>query len=390
MTAAASGHAVVLSGGGGYGAYEIGVMRALFSGEAATARGVAVDPAVVTGTSAGALNAALMCSAPPGVDSLACLDYLEDVWLDEIAGDDCGTNVLRFRVNPLVLLRPACIEREQITRELTTDVEYLTDQFSARATQFATSEETFEQRLLDTFDASVLLSGDRFDQIVRDTVDLANIRRSPRALRIAATNWRTGILRVFTNADMSDRLGHRIVMASTAIPGVFETVEVDGEPYADGGLVMNTPLRPAIDAGAHVLHVVYMDPHASRIPLPRLRNTASTLYRLAVIALGSMMNRDIEIARRVNMGLDVAEGRASIGASVAHTAGAHLLLARLAEDHPISFKRLVIHRYHPHDDPGGAFRWLTFDRDLMVRMMERGYEDALVHDCEQRECLVDG
>ena len=388
MTASHGPHAIVLSGGGGYGAYEIGVMRALFSGEAATARGAGIDPAVVTGTSAGAFNAALMCSAPPGVDSLACLDYLEDVWLGEIAGDECGTNVLRFRLNPLVLLQPECVQRERITGELSQDVTYLTDQLTQRATQFAASDESFEQRVLDAIDASVLLSGDRFGQIVRDTVDLANIRRSSRALRIAATNWRTGVLRVFANEDMSDRLGHRIVMASTAIPGVFQSVEVDGEPYADGGLVMNTPLRPAIEAGANVLHVIYMDPNASRIPLPRLRNTASTLYRLTVIALGSMMSRDIEIARRVNLGMDVFEGRASIGASVAHAAGSHLLLARLAEGYPISFKRLVIHRYHPHDDPGGAFRWLTFDRDQMVRMMERGYEDALVHDCERRECLV--
>jgi NTE family protein len=388
MTPHGDVHAMVLSGGGGYGAYEIGVMRALFSGEASTARAAVVDPAVMSGTSAGAFNAALMCSAPPGVDALGCLDYLEDVWLEAIAGDDCGSNVIRFRANPLVFLQPACMTRERTGEELSKDVGYLTDQVAQRATQFIDSDEGLEQRVLDAFDASILVSGDRFGQIVRETVDLANIRQSARTLRIAATNWRTGVVRVFGNADMSDRLGHRIVMASTAIPGVFQTVELEGEPYADGGLVMNTPLRPAVEAGANVLHVVYMDPNVSRIPLPRLRNTASTVYRFAVIALGSMMSRDIEIARRVNLGLDVMAGRARVGASVAHTAGVQFLLARLAEDHPITFRRLVIHRYHPADDPGGTFRWLTFDRDRMVRMMERGYEDALAHDCEQRECLV--
>jgi NTE family protein len=388
MTPDGNAHAIVLSGGGGYGAYEIGVMRALFSGEASTARAAAVDPVVVSGTSAGAFNAALMCSAPPGMDSLGCLDHVEDVWLEAIAGDDCGSNVLRFRANPLVFLQPDCLARERTGQELTKDVGYITDQLAQRAARFITSDEGVEQRVLDAIDASLIVSGDRFGQVVRETVDLANIRQSPRALRITATNWRTGIARVFANADMSDRLGHRIVMASTAIPGVFQTVELEGEPYADGGLVMNTPLRPAIEAGANVLHVVYMDPNASRIPLPRLRNTASTMYRFAVIALGSMMSRDIEIAKRVNLGLDVMEGRARVGSSVAHTAGVQFLLARLAEDHPITFRRLVIHRYHPSDDPGGTFRWLTFDRDRMVRMMERGYEDALAHDCEQRDCLV--
>ncbi len=390
MRPGGSRHAVVLSGGGGYGAYEIGVMRALFGGESASFHGEPIDPTVVTGTSAGALNAALLCSAPPGTDSLAALDYLEDVWLHAIAGDErCSSNVLRFRGNPLTLLRPECVDAAQASAELAGDVQYLGDQFSARVARFADSSEALEQRVLDALDASVLVSADRFVGIVRETVDLDHIRRSDRQLRIAATNWRTGFLRVFTNADMSDRWGHSIVLASTAIPGVFQTVEIEGDPYADGGLVMNTPLRPAIDAGADVLHVIYMDPHADQIPLPRLRSTASTLYRLAVITLAAMMTRDIEIAGRINLGIDVLQGAAAPGATSEHAKGHHLLTSRQAEGRPATtYKRLAIHRYHPHDDPGGTFRWLSFDRDRIVRMMDRGYEDARRHDCSSNDCLI--
>jgi predicted acylesterase/phospholipase RssA len=382
-------HAVVLSGGGGYGAYEIGVMRALFCGDAASTGYRPVQPAIVTGTSVGALNAAMLCSAPPGADAVAALDFMEDVWLRAIPGDDCGNNVLRIRGNPLTLLDQDCRTNTRSTRELGRDAEYLTDQAAARATAFLDSTEALQQRLLDAFDASVFIAADRFASLVEETVDLENIRQSGRALRLAATNWRTGKVRVFSNHEMTDEAGFNIVRASTAIPGIFQTVEIDGEPYADGGIVMNTPLSPAIDAGAETIHAVYMDPTAASVPLPRIRNTASTLYRMAVIVFAAMMSRDIEIARRVNLGIDIVEGRESPDASGTHISSGYLLAARRHGGPPAKpYRKLAIHRYHPKQDPGGTLRWLNFDRDGILRMMDQGYADAATHDCSDRACLV--
>ena len=53
-------HAVVLSGGGADGAYEVGVVRALVSGRAAACAGGPIVPEVWTGTSIGSLNAAFL------------------------------------------------------------------------------------------------------------------------------------------------------------------------------------------------------------------------------------------------------------------------------------------------------------------------------------------
>ena len=55
-------HAVVLSGGGADGAYEVGVMKALFNGKAPRLPGGPVEPDIFTGTSIGAFNAALLVS----------------------------------------------------------------------------------------------------------------------------------------------------------------------------------------------------------------------------------------------------------------------------------------------------------------------------------------
>jgi predicted acylesterase/phospholipase RssA len=384
------GHAVVLSGGGGYAAYEIGVLRALCSGDCPVTNFRPIEPDVVTGTSAGAFNAALFCSLPPRASALAALEYVEDVWLRGVAGSDgCGNNVLRFRANPLTGTGVRCADTRRTAAEWSEDVEVLSAELAARADAFARSTSDLQQRVLEWFDAGLLLASDRFVALVAETVEAQNVRRSRRRVRIAATNWRTGELRIFANADMTDAIAHRVVLASTATPGMFPTIEIEGEPYADGAAVMNTPLAPAIDAGAHTLHVIYMDPHADNVPLARLRSTSSTLYRLYVIAQASMMNRDIEIARRVNIGIDVLEGRAAPEASEDAAKGHHLLAARArGSARPAPYRRIAIHRYHPHEDPGGPLRWLSFGRDQIERLIVRGYEDAAAHACDEHHCLV--
>ena len=40
------------------------------------------------------------------------------------------------------------------------------------------------------------------------------------------------------------------IMASAALPGIFPPVQIDGRPLMDGGVVNNTPITQAIEAGA--------------------------------------------------------------------------------------------------------------------------------------------
>ena len=40
-------------------------------------------------------------------------------------------------------------------------------------------------------------------------------------------------------------------MASGALPPGFPAIEIDGEHYWDGGLILNTPLRWVVDSEPH-------------------------------------------------------------------------------------------------------------------------------------------
>ena len=106
---------------------------------------------------------------------------------------------------------------------------------------------------------------------------------------------------LFDGEAIADRVGFRAMLASSAIPGLFPPVDIDGDPHVDGGLLMNTPLKPAVRLGADVLHVIYLDPAVARIPLPStLPSTVDTLYRATAILMADHINADIAIAARIN------------------------------------------------------------------------------------------
>ena len=63
------------------------------------------------------------------------------------------------------------------------------------------------------------------------SVDFDQLARAPIKLFITATNVRTGRGRVFRNAEVTPD----VMLASACLPTMFQAVEIDGEPYWDGG-----------------------------------------------------------------------------------------------------------------------------------------------------------
>lgn len=63
-------------------------------------------------------------------------------------------------------------------------------------------------------------------------------------LQVVATDIGAGRARVFSSGDLLPAL-----QASTAIPGVFPAVEIEGAGYLDGGIVDNMPITLALEQG---------------------------------------------------------------------------------------------------------------------------------------------
>src|SRR5262249_27972162 len=77
-------------------------------------------------------------------------------------------------------------------------------------------------------------------------LDFDRINAKEIRLSLGAVHVCTGELRYFDNHK--EEIGARHVMASGALPPGFPPVEVDGEPYWDGGVVSNSPLEYVLDS----------------------------------------------------------------------------------------------------------------------------------------------
>ena len=67
--------------------------------------------------------------------------------------------------------------------------------------------------------------------ILTESIDFDRLARSPIKLFVTATNVRTGRGRIFRNAEITPD----VLLASACLPTMFQAIEIDGEPYWDGG-----------------------------------------------------------------------------------------------------------------------------------------------------------
>lgn len=387
--------AVVLSGGGAYAAYEVGVMKALFNGESPSSGYLPVDAKVFTGTSAGAVNAAVMV-AWADEDLASSIRRLEDIWTNVISetSQSCGNGVFRFRGNLLRYLDARCIAANPARPfvELAEDSAFFARDWFERGIGFLSSNSSLENRALELLDVSSFISSDSFKQLIDEIVPLEAIRRSETVLKVVATNWKTGDVRIFGNDDMVDGIGHEALIGSAAVPGVFSPQYIEGEPYVDGSLVMSTPLKCAIEAGASILHVVFLDPDVKNIPLRRLQSTLDALDRALTINFAIKTKEDVATASWINDGLDAIERitrnhSVSNGDLRAFVRVASQVEEKLRLGKP--YRKLTIHLYHPSDDLGGGpLGLLNFKRDRMIDLVKRGFDDAVNHDCALSRCIL--
>jgi len=386
-------NAVVLSGGGADGAYEVGIVRALVTGRAGACAGRPLVPEVWTGTSIGSLNAAFLVGSADGRPEQA-VNQLEQLWLDRLARVSLldQSDGYRFRLDPTELLEALVHGRRPLDRlrDLAGDGVFVGRMLAHRALHFLTTTKSLGERLIETANLSAFVSREPFRRLLEETIRFDAIRRSPAALRVSATNWGSGQLRVFGNAEMTDTLGPLALMASTAIPGFFPTVEAGAERYVDGGVLMNTPLKPAIAAGADVLHVVYLDPDVRDIPLGPFDSILDTMYRMNLIGWAARLDVDIREVRHRNKLVAQRDVLRQVleRPAIRRAFGASGGLIEESLEATASWRPLTVHRYHPRDDLGGPLGLLNVRADRLRGLIARGEEDAAHHDCTASGCVL--
>jgi NTE family protein len=234
--------ALVLSGGGGRGAYHIGVFEALIE-QGWMADGGAPD--IIAGTSIGAINAAALASGHT-------INELKNFWLGMRT-----EKVHRLSDDLPLVTRPLLrfLLRSVLTSGPLDDAQTLPD-----AERNMSAQGLFS-RLATLFHARPfrsLLDTTPWRQTLSRWIDIERIN-SPAApaLLLAATELQSGTLRVFSNRRLRDpqtevytepdviTLDH--LMASASIPIVYPWTAIDQGKYWDGAVLANTPLEPVLD-----------------------------------------------------------------------------------------------------------------------------------------------
>lgn len=375
-------HGIVLSGGGSYGAFELGVLRKL-----ATDARVGVGctkPAVLAGTSVGAFNAAVLaCRMSEREDFCDAVADLSTIWTKSVGGDLHDNGVFRVRGDLLYSVNSGLPQWPiRAMAAVASDAAFMALDVIERVRHLREPSKLF--------DLSAAFCTDPLVSLIRRHVSWRQLVQSPCSLRVVTTNWTTGRPCEFawqpkpgrgerhTHPDvvaLNEKNLCSAVEASTAIPGVFRPVHVPGnngrstELFVDGGLVMNSPIDPAIEAGANVIHLICLNPDVSTMVLSPLSNTAEVVQRSLTATVASHIASDLALAALINSAAGVAR--------------------RPNSDQ--YYRPLTVHRYHPSTKNLGGFGgMLNFTVEHLQQLIAEGEAVFSGHDCERDGCVLPG
>jgi len=192
---------LALQGGGAHGAFTWGVLDALLE-----------DPRIrfegLSGSSAGAMNAVVLAHGWMTAGRDGARQALADFWTEM---------------------------GRQFPQALVAQGEGDTIELSSAGKLLATWAGYFSPSQLNPFDLNPL----RY--LLEQQVDFERLRAcSPFKLFVGTTQANTGKLRVFRESELTVD----VVLASACLPMIHHAVEIDGEPYWDGGYSANPAVFP--------------------------------------------------------------------------------------------------------------------------------------------------
>jgi NTE family protein len=328
--------AIVLQGGGALGAYEYGVLKALYE------RRPGFEPIAVTGISIGAITAAVLGGAKS--DPIAALDELwrnrltvssplPIPWLPPLVEQSLAVygNPGMYWLNPELYLSPYT----------------------------ATS-------LYDTAPLRTTLA---------DLVDPIRLTREKPRVVVGAINVGSGEMEFFDPLGPGG-LTFDHVLASGSLPPGFPMTAIGEELYWDGGLFSNAPLGPAINALEEVdgdpgvaRELIVVELFPMRAPVPG--NLPAVFDRMQRLQYTSRLKLDQAFFDKINGMVDV--------------------LARVDRELPLdsplrddtTYKQLCAHRKIDHFNvvtstlPAELSNASDFSRSTIRARIQAGYQDAI-------------
>jgi NTE family protein len=259
---------LALQGGGSHGAFTWGVLDRLLEEPRLRIAGI-------SGTSAGAMNAAVLADGWTKGGADGARAALDKYWQ---------------HVSRAAAFSP--LQRSPLDR--------LMGRWTLDASPAYIAMDLMS-RVLSPYDLNPL-GLNPLRKILAESIDFDRLGRSPIKLFITATSVRTGRGRIFRNGEITPD----VLLASACLPTMFRAIEIDGEPYWDGGFSGNPTITPLVrESDAHDTILVQINP--TERPEPP-RSAADILNRLNEISFNSPLAKELRMIALLRQVADPGTG----------------------------------------------------------------------------------
>jgi len=363
--------ALLLSGGGARGAYQIGVLKAIAT---FYPRNHGIPFRILCGTSAGALNTtALGCYASSFHLGVKKLDWIwRNMHTDQIYRSDFS-HVTRFMFN-------------NMTKWMRSDL------YRNRPTS--------------------LLDNSPLRELLRQVVPFERLERNINngylhALSVTASSYQTGNSVSFYQGHPSiddwrrskresarGTINFEHLMASSAIPLVFPAIEVRQAFYGDGSIHQLSPLSTPIHLGADKILCIGLDSPHDQAKHQQIRHpsASSIAGHLLDSVFSDTLDSDIERAQRINTTIDsidtATRDKLNLRKVETMLINPSIDINRLAHDHfndmPWPIRTLLASIGISKSSESSISSYLLFEKNYCKALIEAGFKDGLA----QKEQLI--
>jgi NTE family protein len=242
---------LVLSGGGGKGAYEIGVWKAI--------KELNIDKyiKVVSGTSIGAINAALFAQDD--------FEEAKKMWKE-------------VTVEKLLPINNRGLIRKGITLTIGSKNMNLVKKYMSKQ--------------LEQGD----VPRDGAKDIIEKYINIDKLKRSQKICYVSCTEMPEFSAKYFRVNDYEEEKAKSILLATACLPMIYESEEIEGKTYLDGGLVDNTPIKPVYEEGCDIIIAVLLSKEAKirREDFPNAKIIEIIPSDIEIKVLDGLLNLDEE------------------------------------------------------------------------------------------------